>query len=85
MMRSEDFGFGSGSGVLQRFHFDLENGDEVIEDHEGIGASSLEEAATQARTVISEMRDNNELAEPGMWTLAIREAGGAVLKRLSVE
>ena len=85
MVRSEDFGLGSGSGALRRFHFDLENGHEVIEDREGVGASSLEEAATQARTVIAEMRDNDELAEPGTWTLAIREAGGDVLTRLAVE
>ena len=85
MMRFADRDLELGFRGLRRFHFDLENGDEVIEDREGIGASDLEEAATQARTVIAEMRDNDELVEPGTWTLAIREAGGAVLKRLTVE
>ena len=68
-----------------RYHFDLENGREIIKDREGVHAPSLEEAVAQAQAIIAEMRDADDLTEPGAWTLAIRNAGGAVLKRLTVE
>ena len=85
MMRFADRDFESGSSRLRRFHFDLENGREVVEDREGVAASSLEEAVTQARAVIAEMRDADNVAEPGAWTLVVRAADGAVLERLTVE
>ena len=85
MMRFGGFDFEPGSGALKRYHFDLENGAELIKDREGVAASGLEEAVTQARAVIAEMRDADDLAQPGAWTLAIRDADGAVLTRLTVE
>ena len=85
MIRSDDIGIAPESCALRRFHFDLEAGDEIIKDREGVDASSLNEAVTQAQAIIAEMRDADDLAEPGVWTLAIRTAGGAVLKRLTVE
>ena len=85
MMLLDGFGFERGSGALRRYHFDLENGPAVIKDREGVEASGLKEVVTQARAVIAEMRDAHDLEELGAWTLVVRAADGAVLKRLTVE
>ena len=85
MMRSANRNFEAGSSWLRRFHFDLESGRGVIRDREGVAASSLEEAVAQARTVIAEMRDADDLAEPGTWALVVRDADGTTVERLTVE
>ena len=80
-------GYGKGweHAVAARYHFDLENGPELIQDQEGAEASGLEEAVTHALAVIGEMRASGEIAELGRWTLAIRNGEGTVLKRIPVE
>ena len=75
----------NGMNVLKRYHFDLENGSEVVEDQDGVEAFGLEEAVTQAQTVLAELRDTDDLPEPGAWTLVVRGTDGAVLTRLRVE
>ena len=75
----------SGESALGRYHFDLENDHEVVRDLEGVAASSLEEAIVQALDVIVEMRDADDLVEPGAWTLVVRDADGTTVERLTVE
>ena len=56
--------------MLRRFYFDVGNGQETIRDDEGVEAEDLEQALSDARTVISEMAD--ELGATGIgnsWTL----------------
>ena len=84
-MRFGGAGAQADMSALGRFHFDLEAGDEVIEDREGVEAAGSEEAMAQARAVIAEMRDADELLAPGAWTLVVRDAEGAILDRLRVE
>ena len=69
----------------QRYHFDLEDGNEVLRDQDGVEASSLDEAVTHALAVIAEMRANGEIVEPGVWRLVIRNGDGTDLKRLPVQ
>ena len=70
--------------MAARYHFDLENGGEIIRDREGADASGLEEAVTYALAVIAEMRTSGEVAELGDWTLVIRDGDGTALKRIPV-
>lgn len=71
--------------MFQRFFFDLTNGPSSIRDEAGIWAADLDTAVKEARIVIEEMRDNEELteAEEG-WLLVIRDAEGEAVMTLPV-
>ncbi|MHB2207937.1 DUF6894 family protein [Methylobacterium sp. CM6257] len=69
----------------ERFYFDVENGRDTIRDEEGVEAGSLDEALTEARSVIAEMADEVSAADPGRsWTLVVRDASGLALCRLPI-
>ncbi|SFL40300.1 DUF6894 family protein [Methylobacterium pseudosasicola] len=69
-----------------RFYFDVENGRETIRDHEGVDATDLAEALTEARSVIREMAEEVCADDPDTaWTLVVRDATGAVVARLPIK
>jgi hypothetical protein len=71
--------------VSPRFFFDVSNGCQTISDEEGVEAADLNEALTEARSVISELADEVAEADLGQhWTLIVRDEAGATVGRLSI-
>jgi hypothetical protein len=71
--------------VAERFYFDVENGQDTIRDEEGVEAASLDEALAEARSVIDEMADEVQAADPsGTWTLVVRDAAGSPVSRIAI-
>jgi hypothetical protein len=71
--------------MLRRFYFDVGNGRETIRDDEGVEAEDLEQALSDARTVISEMAD--ELGATGIgnsWTLVERDETGLPIAHVPI-
>lgn len=69
----------------ERFYFDVENGEDMIRDEDGVEVSSLEEALAEARTVIAEMADEVCDADPDRsWTLVVRDTSGRPVGRLPI-
>lgn len=69
--------------MFGRFYFDVDNGRETIWDDEGVAAEDLEQALTDARSVISEMAD--ELGGTNLeslWTLVVRDQTGLPVAHL---
>ncbi len=67
------------------FFFDVSNGVETILDAEGVEAADLDEALTEARTVIAEMADEVCGADPNRsWTLIVRDRTRSVVGRLPI-
>ena len=72
--------------MAARFFFDILNGKETISDREGIEASDVDEALTEARGVIAEMADEVAGADlDRRWTLIVRDGTGSVLGRLPIK
>ncbi|WP_375408133.1 DUF6894 family protein [uncultured Methylobacterium sp.] len=72
--------------MVQRFHFDLTNGEELIRDTEGIEASGPDEAIEEARAALADVRGNEDAAVPTEgWQLIIRDASGVTLKAISLD
>src|SRR5689334_7278128 len=74
-----------GDGMSARFFFDLECGDEVIQDDDGVEATDLDQALAEARSAITEMAD--EVTEDGSgqpWVLIVRDDTGALVMRLPI-
>lgn len=72
--------------MAERFYFDIENGKESIRDEEGVEADGLEEALTEARSVIREMADELAAADPDeAWTIVVRDASGSSVGRLPIK
>jgi hypothetical protein len=71
--------------VPSRFYFDIENGNELIRDEEGVEADSLVEALDEAQSVITEMADEVASAAPNeTWTLVVRNCNGILVARLPI-
>ncbi|MCJ2142769.1 DUF6894 family protein [Methylobacterium sp. E-066] len=72
--------------MSERFYFDIENGEEILLDEEGVEASSLEEAMNEARSVIEEMAAEVTGDNPGdLWTLVVRASDGSLVGRLPIK
>ena len=70
----------------QRFYFDLTNGQERIQDAEGVDASGPDEAIKEAHAALHEMRGNEEWpALRDGWQLTIRDEDGETLRTLSLQ
>jgi hypothetical protein len=75
----------SRSDMVERYHFRLRGPGEVIEDEEGVMASSLEVAVAEATQLIAEMHKRGELADPDEhWFVEIHTADGVVLRSLQL-
>ena len=69
--------------MVQRFYFDLTNGEDLIRDDEGVDASGLVEAVKEAQSALDELRGGYQPDMPGAgWHLIIRDEAGATLKTL---
>ncbi|WP_457105887.1 DUF6894 family protein [Methylobacterium sp. P5_C11] len=67
--------------MAERYHFRLRGPREVIEDTEGVLATSIEVAVAEATQLIAEMRARSELPDPGeRWSLEIHDDAGVVLR-----
>ncbi|MCJ2092199.1 hypothetical protein MKK67_06770 [Methylobacterium sp. J-072] len=72
--------------MSERFYFDIENGEEILRDEEGVEASSFEEVMEEARSVIQEMAVEVTGDNPGeMWTLVVRASDGSLVGRLPIK
>lgn len=71
--------------MAERYHFRLRGPSEVIEDGEGILASSIEVAVAEAGQIIAEMQMQGELPDPDeRWCLEIHDDAGVVLRSLQL-
>lgn len=69
--------------VAQRYHFDLNNGHDLIRDDKGVEAHDLDQAIKEAQAVLEEMRRSKKLlASDKGWRLVIRDESGASLMML---
>lgn len=67
----------------RRYYFDLESGQDAIQDEQGVMADGLESAIAQALLGLAEMRGSGELPESTAdWELVIRDNAGSELKRI---
>lgn len=72
--------------MIQRFHFDLTNGEDLIRDDEGVDASSPNEAIEEARSALDDMRRNEEAPREGDgWQLIVRDESGETVKAISLD
>ena len=72
--------------MVARYFFDLMDGDETIHDSEGVEAADLDAVLAEARTVIAEMADEIEAADPGRsWALIVRDAAGSAVARVPIK
>jgi hypothetical protein len=68
-----------------RYRFDLESGDEFLQDEIGVEADDLTQASEQAAIVVEQMRSSGELSGvPDRWEIVIRGENGVALKRIPV-
>ncbi|GAN48192.1 hypothetical protein ME121_2207 [Methylobacterium sp. ME121] len=75
----------SRSDMVERYHFRLRGPSEVIEDEEGVLASSIEVAVAEATQLIAEMHARGELPDPDeRWCVEIHTADGVVLRSLQL-
>jgi hypothetical protein len=70
-----------------RCYFNLENGGEVILDHEGIDIAGIDEAHSEALQAMDEMREEEHAAGADWngWTLKVCDRSGAVLICIDLE
>ena len=71
--------------MSRRFYFDLQDGEETIQDDEGVEAESLEQALAEARSVIGEMAEElgaTDLGSP--WTRVVRDETGLAVAHVPV-
>jgi len=69
--------------MLQRFYFDVDNGQEIVRDDEGVEAEDFEQALADARSVISEMAAELEVANlSGPCSLIVRDETGLTVAHL---
>lgn len=75
----------SRSDMAERYHFRLRGPNLVIEDEEGVLASSIEVAVAEATQLIAEMNARGELPDPDeRWCVEIHTADGVVLRSLQL-
>ncbi|TXM98244.1 hypothetical protein FV242_29365 [Methylobacterium sp. WL64] len=69
--------------MIQRYYFDVETDQELIQDYEGVKASSLEQALNDARSVIQEMVNQSDDGDlDGTWALIVRDNNRSLIARL---
>jgi hypothetical protein len=71
--------------MRKRFYFDLRDGQETIQDYEGVEADDLEQALAEARSVIEELADElgaTDLGSP--WTLVVRDETGLAVAHVPI-
>ncbi|MGH1571254.1 DUF6894 family protein [Methylobacterium sp. P31] len=72
--------------MSRRFYFDFEDGQETIRDDEGVEADTLEQALSDARSVIREMAGEVAANDPGeAWALVVRDETGSPVARLPID
>lgn len=70
----------------KRFYFDIEIEGEIIQDNEGVEARSLEQALTDARSVVHEMTGQLDVADLNTDSfLIVRDEAGAAVGRIYFE
>lgn len=72
--------------MSKRFYFDVESGREMIRDDVGVEAADLEQALSDARSVIREMAGefaNDVLGDAPV--LVVRDEAGSSIARLPIE
>ncbi|MGH1570469.1 DUF6894 family protein [Methylobacterium sp. P31] len=75
-----------GAALIPRFFFDVSNSEETIPDEEGVEAADLNEALSEARSVIAEMAAAVIEADPGRsWTLIVRDEAGSAVGRIPIK
>lgn len=70
----------------ERFYFDVDYGQEIIRDEEGVEADDLDQALADARSVIWETADelgNDALSDA--LVMLIRDETGSIVARLLIE
>ena len=73
------------SDMAERYYFRLRGTNEVVEDTEGIMATSIETAVAEATQIISEMQMRSELPDSDeCWRIEIHNADGDVLRSLQL-
>ncbi|GEP09617.1 DUF6894 family protein [Methylobacterium gnaphalii] len=71
--------------MLARYYFDLDDGQTIIRDEDGVIADNFAQAVEQARRAVEEMRASGELPETtDGWFLIIRDEDGDELKRVQL-
>lgn len=72
--------------MTTRFYFDLTNGPDILRDHDGVEASSLDEAAGQVQAALEDLRGNEEAPAAGDgWQMVIRDESGTTLKTITLD
>ncbi|MDR7039309.1 MULTISPECIES: DUF6894 family protein [Methylobacterium] len=70
----------------QRYFFRLVQAQAVIEDPTGVVADDLDQAITEARAAVEELRLVGELPDDaGAWRMEIRDEAGSLLHVLSLD
>jgi hypothetical protein len=69
--------------MLRRFYFDVDNGHGIVRDDEGVEAVDFEQALAAARSVISEMAAEMEVANlNGPCSIIVRDETGFTLAQV---
>ena len=75
----------SRSDMAERYYFRLRGPSEVVEDAEGVLATSIDVAVAEATQIIAEMQMRSELPDPDeCWRIEIHNADGVVLRSLQL-
>lgn len=69
-----------------RFFFDLVCENEIIRDSEGVEAKDLEQALSEARSIVAEMVDDvNEINSGRFWSLIVRDETGSTVGCIEIK
>ncbi|AWB25081.1 hypothetical protein DA075_24585 [Methylobacterium currus] len=72
--------------MTQRYFFNLVGPARAIEDPTGVEAGTPDQAESEARAVIAEMRASGDLPLLGAgWHLEIRDGAGRLLRSISLD
>lgn len=72
--------------MSQRLYFDLTNGQDLIQDTEGVEAEVLGEAFEDAQSALTEMRRSGDANTPADgWQMIIRDESGMTLRSMLLD
>ena len=72
--------------MSQRLYFDLTNGQDFIQDTEGVEAEFLGEALEEAQSALTEMRHSGAAGTPADgWQLIVRDENGMTLRSMPLD
>ena len=72
--------------MTKRFYFDLTDGYRTLSDDEGVEATNLDQAISQALLAMKEMSQSGELDRVGNgWRMIIRDEAGIIRQEFVIQ